>query len=83
MDFDVSALTKGYLFCGETILGHSGIPEKIRNFSSVSDCQLDSHVLALTNDYQFCGETMLRESGIPEKIRNFCSISDGELGLMF
>ena len=34
---------------------------KIRNFSNISDDQLDSHVLALTNDYPFCGETILRE----------------------
>ena len=34
---------------------------KIRNFSNISDDQLDSDVLALTNDYPFCGETILRE----------------------
>ena len=33
----------------------------IRNFSNISDDQLDSDVLALTNDYPFCGETVLRE----------------------
>ena len=33
----------------------------IRNFSNISDEQLDSNVLALTNDYPFCGETILRE----------------------
>ena len=33
----------------------------IRNFSNISDDQLDSDVLALTNDYPFCGETTLRE----------------------
>ena len=33
----------------------------IRNFSNISDDQLDSGVLALTNDYPFCGETVLRE----------------------
>ena len=33
----------------------------IRNFSNISDDQLDSDVLALTNDYPFCGETILRE----------------------
>ena len=32
----------------------------IRNFSNISDEQLDS-VLALTNDYPFCGEPILRE----------------------
>ena len=32
----------------------------IRNFSNISDEQLDS-VLALTNDYLCCGETILRE----------------------
>ena len=31
---------------------------KIRNFSNISDDQLDSHVLALTNDYPICGETI-------------------------
>ena len=34
---------------------------KIRDFSKVSDNQLDLEVLALTNDYPFCGEIMLRE----------------------
>ena len=34
---------------------------KIRDFSRVSDNQLDLEVLALTNDYPFCGEIMLRE----------------------
>ena len=34
---------------------------KIRNFSNVSDDQLDSHVSALTNNYPFCGDTILRE----------------------
>ena len=34
---------------------------KMRNFSSISDDQLDSDVLALTNDYPFCGRTILRE----------------------
>ena len=34
---------------------------KIRDFSDISDDQLDFHVLALTNDYPFCGETILRE----------------------
>ena len=34
---------------------------KTRDFSNISDDQLDSHVLALTNDYPFCGETILRE----------------------
>ena len=34
---------------------------KIRDFSNISDDQLDSHVLALTNDYPFCDETILRE----------------------
>ena len=34
---------------------------KIRNFSNISDNQLDSDVLALTKDYPFCGETFLRE----------------------
>ena len=34
---------------------------KIRNFSNISDDQLDSHVLALTNDYPFCAKTILRE----------------------
>ena len=65
LDFDVSALTKNYPFCGKTILRHLGIPEKIRNFSSISNDQLDFDVLALTNDYAFCGKTILRESEIP------------------
>ena len=34
---------------------------KIRDFSRVSDNQLDLEVLALTNDYPFCGEIILRE----------------------
>ena len=34
---------------------------KIREFSRVSDNQLDLEVLALTNDYPFCEEIMLRE----------------------
>ena len=34
---------------------------KIRDFSRVSDNQLDLEVLALTNDYLFCGEIILRE----------------------
>ena len=34
---------------------------KIRDFSRVSDNQLDLEVLALTNDYPFCGEIMVRE----------------------
>ena len=34
---------------------------RIRDFSNISDDQLDSHVLALTNNYPFCGETILRE----------------------
>ena len=34
---------------------------KIRDFSKVSDNQLDLEVLALTNDYPFCEEIMLRE----------------------
>ena len=34
---------------------------KIRNFSNISDDQLDSDVLALTNDYPFCGKIILRE----------------------
>ena len=34
---------------------------KIRNFSNISDDQLDSDVLALTNDYSFCGKIILRE----------------------
>ena len=34
---------------------------KIRDFSRVSDNQLDLEVLALTNGYPFCGEIMLRE----------------------
>ena len=34
---------------------------KIRDFSKVSDDQLDLEVLALTNDCPFCGEIMLRE----------------------
>ena len=34
---------------------------KIRDFSRVSDNQLDLEVLALTNDYPFCGKIMLRE----------------------
>ena len=34
---------------------------KIRDFSRMSDNQLDLEVLALTNDYPFCGEIMLRE----------------------
>ena len=34
---------------------------KIRDFSKVSDNQLDLEVLPLTNDYPFCGEIMLRE----------------------
>ena len=34
---------------------------KIRDFSRVSDNQLDIEVLALTNDYPFCGEMMLRK----------------------
>ena len=33
----------------------------IRNFSNISDDQLDCDVLALANDYPFCGETVLRE----------------------
>ena len=33
----------------------------IRNFSNISDDQLDSDVLALTNDYPFCGKTILRK----------------------
>ena len=57
----------------------SGIPEKIGNFSCISDGQLDFDVLALTNDYSFCGEIILRESGIPERIRDFSSIFDGQL----
>ena len=40
-------------------MGEYGL--KIRDFSNISDDQLDSHVLALTNDYPFCGETILRE----------------------
>ena len=32
----------------------------IRNFSNISDDQLDSDVLALTNDYPFYGEATLR-----------------------
>ena len=34
---------------------------KIKDFSKVSDNQLDLEVLPLTNDYPFCGEIMLRE----------------------
>ena len=34
---------------------------KMRNFSNISDHQLDSDVLALTNDYPFCDETILTE----------------------
>ena len=34
---------------------------KIREFSRVSDNQLDLEVLALTNDYPFCEEITLRE----------------------
>ena len=34
---------------------------KIRDFSRVSDNQLDLEVLALRNDYPFCGKIMLRE----------------------
>ena len=34
---------------------------KIRDFSNISDDQLDSHVLALTNEYTFCDEAILRE----------------------
>ena len=34
---------------------------KVKDFSNISDDQLDSHVLALTNNYPFCGETILRE----------------------
>ena len=41
---------------------------KIRDFSNISDDQLDSEVLAQTNDCQFCSETiqreLLKESGI-------------------
>ena len=34
---------------------------KMRNFSNISDDQLDSHVLALTKNYPFCDEIILRE----------------------
>ena len=34
---------------------------KIRDFSRVSDNQLDIEVLALKNDYPLCGEMMLRK----------------------
>ena len=34
---------------------------KNRDFSKVSDNQLELEVLALTNNYPFCGEIMLRE----------------------
>ena len=34
---------------------------KVRDFSRVSDNQLDPEVLALRNDYPFCGKIMLRE----------------------
>ena len=34
---------------------------KMRNFSNISDQQLDSDVLALTNDYPFYDETILTE----------------------
>ena len=33
---------------------------KIRDFSDISNDQLDSDILALINDYPFCGETILR-----------------------
>ena len=35
---------------------------KIRNFSNISDDQLDPDVLELTNNYPFCSGTILRES---------------------
>ena len=34
---------------------------KVKDFSRVSDNQLDLEVLALTNDYPFCAEIMLRK----------------------
>ena len=34
---------------------------KVKDFSNISDDQLDSHVLALTNHNPFCSETILRE----------------------
>ena len=58
----VLALIKDYSFCGKTIVRESRILEKIKNFSSIADDQLDFDLSALTNDSLFCGETILRES---------------------
>ena len=44
----------------------------IKNFSNISDDQLDSDILALTKDYPFCDEIILRELSKGRGITTLC-----------
>ena len=60
--FSVNEMPNVLCVSGRTVL--RGMVEyglTIRNFSNISDDQLDFDVLALTKDYPFCSEAIMRE----------------------